>query len=136
MADILRHASATWAGDLQSGTGTASTESGALREARVSFPSRFEEPITGSNPEELIAGAHAACFSMALAAPLGRQGHKPKEIRTRATITLRKGEDGFKITGMHLATEGNVPGIDEATFKQAAEMAKETCPVSALLKPG
>jgi lipoyl-dependent peroxiredoxin len=136
MPDIQRHASGTWSGNLQSGTGTASTESGALRDAKVSFTSRFEEPVSGSNPEELIAAAHAGCFTMALSATLGRQGHTPKEIRTKATLTLKKGESGFTITGMHLETEGNVPGIDEATFKQAAETAKETCPVSALLKPG
>ncbi|MFL5804784.1 MAG: OsmC family protein [Roseiflexaceae bacterium] len=136
MPDILRHASGTWAGDLQSGTGSASTESGALRDAKISFTSRFEGPVSGSNPEELIAAAHAACFSMALSGTLGRGGHTPKEIRTKATLTLNKGEAGFKITGIHLETEGEVPGIDEATFKQAAETAKETCPVSALLKPG
>jgi lipoyl-dependent peroxiredoxin len=136
MPDILRHASGTWSGNLQSGTGTASTESGALHDAKVSFTSRFEEGVTGSNPEELIAAAHAECFSMALSATLGRQGHTPNIIRTKATLTLNKGEAGFKITGMHLETEGDVPGIDEATFKQAAETAKETCPISALLKPG
>jgi len=135
MPDILRHGSGTWAGSLQSGTGTASTESGALRDAKVSFGSRFEE-ATGSNPEELIAAAHASCFSMALSATLGAQGYTPNEIRTKATLTLNKGPSGFKITGIHLDTEGSVPGIDEATFKQAAETAKETCPVSALLKPG
>ncbi len=136
MPDILRHASATWAGDLQSGTGSASTESGALRAAKVSFSTRFNEPLTGSNPEELIAAAHASCFSMALSGTLGRGGHTPKEIRTTATLTLHKGEAGFKITGMHLETEGEVPGITEEQFKQAAETAKETCPISALLKPG
>src|SRR5262245_59483518 len=108
MSDILRHASGTWAGNLQSGTGTASTESGALRDAKVSFTSRFEEPLTGSNPEELIAAAHASCFSMALSATLGRQGHTPTAIRTKATLTLNKGESGFKITKIHLETEGTV----------------------------
>jgi osmotically inducible protein OsmC len=136
MPDILRHGSGAWAGDLQTGAGSASTESGALDHAKVSFATRFAEPQTGSNPEELLAAAHASCFSMALSATLGRGGHTPKEIRTKATVTLRKGEAGFKITGIHLETEGEVPGIDEATFKQAAETAKNTCPVSALLKPG
>jgi lipoyl-dependent peroxiredoxin len=136
MPDILRHASGTWSGDLQSGTGTASTESGALRDAKVSFTSRFEDGVTGSNPEELIAAAHASCFSMALSATLGRQGHTPKQIRTQATLTLNKGEGGFKVTKIHLDTEGDVPGIDEATFRKAAETAKETCPISVLLRPG
>ena len=136
MPDILRHASGTWAGDLQTGTGTASTESGALHDAKVSFASRFNEPMTGSNPEELIAAAHASCFSMALSATLGRQGHTPRKISTKATLTLKRGESGFKVTKIHLETECDVPGIDEATFKQAAETAKDTCPISTLLKPG
>src|SRR5262245_56819234 len=91
MPDILRHASGTWSGKLQSGTGTASTESGALRDAKVSFTTRFEEPLTGSNPEELIAAAHSSCFSMALSSTLGRQGHTPTEIRTKATLSLNRG---------------------------------------------
>ncbi len=135
MADILRHAHASWAGDLRGGTGKASTESGALRDATVTFPSRFESG-SGSNPEELIAAAHAACFSMALSGVLGAQGHAPKEIRTKATLTLSRAESGFKITKIHLETEGEVPGIDEAAFMAAAEKAKETCPISTLLKPG
>jgi osmotically inducible protein OsmC len=136
MPDILRHASGTWSGDLLSGSGTASTESGALRDAKVSFTSRFEEGVTGSNPEELLAAAEAACFSMALANNLSKDGHTPTQIRTRATLTLNKGTGGFKITGVHLETEGAVPGIDQATFSQAAEKTRETCPVSVLLKPG
>lgn len=135
MPDFLRNGSATWAGDLRSGTGTASTESGALQDAKITFVSRFENE-SGSNPEELIAAAHAACFSMALSANLGRQGLTPKEIRTRATVTLNKGEAGFKITKVHLETEGEVPGIDQAGFTEAAEKTKQTCPVSVLLLPG
>ena len=135
MPDIQRHASATWNGDLQSGTGKASTESGALRDATITYPSRFEEG-TGSNPEELIAAAHAACFSMALSGGLSRQGHPPQEIRTRATLTLRRGASGFEIAAIHLDTEGRVAGIDQAAFREAAEAAKENCPVSRLLKPG
>lgn len=136
MPDILRHGTGTWRGDLMSGSGTASSESGALRDAKISFTTRFQEPVTGSNPEELIAAAHAACFSMALSGVLSQQGHAPEEIRTKATLTLTKGTSGFKITGIHLETDGEVPGMDEAGFKQAAETAKETCPVSVLLKPG
>lgn len=136
MPDILRHGTATWRGDLMSGTGTASSESGALRDAKVSFTSRFEAPVTGSNPEELIAAAHAACFSMALSGVLAREGHVPEEIHTEATLTLTKGTAGFKIVKVHLETRGKAPGMDEAAFKKAAESAKETCPVSVLLKPG
>jgi osmotically inducible protein OsmC len=135
MPDILRRASASWSGDLASGTGTASTESGALRDARVSFKSRFEDGA-GSNPEELIAAAHAACFSMALANNLSKQGNVPQEIRTQATLTLHRGESGFKITKIHLDTEGVVAGIDQAAFDEAAEKTKQTCPISVLLLPG
>jgi lipoyl-dependent peroxiredoxin len=136
MPDILRHGTGTWRGDLMTGNGTASSESGALRDAKITFTTRFQEPITGSNPEELIAAAHAACFSMALSGVLSGQGHAPDEINTKATLTLVKGTAGFKIAKIHLDTEGKVPGIDEAAFKQAAETAKDTCPVSVLLKPG
>jgi osmotically inducible protein OsmC len=135
MPDLLRHASARWAGDLTSGNGTASTESGALKDAKVNFSSRFESGA-GSNPEELIAAAHASCFSMALANNLSKAGHVPEEIRTQATLTLNKGPNGFKITKIHLDTEGSVPGIDQAAFAEAAEQTKKTCPVSVLLLPG
>jgi lipoyl-dependent peroxiredoxin len=136
MPDILRRATGTWSGDLLSGTGTASTESGALQNAKISFTSRFEDGVTGSNPEELLAAAEAACFSMALANNLSKDGHPPTEIRTNATLTLNKGPNGFKITKIHLDTEGTVPGIDQAAFSQAAEKTRETCPVSVMLKPG
>ena len=135
MPDLLRRASATWAGDLAHGSGTASTESGALRDAKVTFASRFENS-GGSNPEELLAAAHASCFSMALANNLSQAGHVPQEIRTNATLTLNQGPNGFKITKIHLDTEGSVPGIDQATFAEAAEKTKQTCPVSVLLLPG
>lgn len=135
MTDLLRTATGTWAGDLRTGHGSASTESGALKEARMSFDTRFDT-TPGSNPEELLAAAHAACFSMALSGALGRMGHTPTEIRTQATLTLHKGTQGFKITKIHLSTEGKVPGIDQAKFQEAAEGAKSNCPVSVLLKPG
>jgi len=135
MAEIVRTATASWAGDLRSGTGKASTPSGALQEATITFPSRFEH-AAGANPEELIAAAHAACFSMALSAELTRRGTPPQEIRTKATLTLETGEGGARITKIHLETEGHVPGADERTFREAAEQAKESCPVSKLLKPG
>lgn len=135
MPDILRHAEASWEGDLRSGIGKASTGSGALKEADVTFSSRFED-AAGSNPEELLAAAHASCFSMQLSGLLTAQGTPPGEIRTKATLTLRKDESGARITRMHLVTEGRVAGIEEAAFKAAAEKAKEICPVSALLTPG
>ncbi len=135
MADILRNAAASWSGDLQSGAGTVSTGSEVLTEATVTYPSRFESG-TGTNPEELIAAAHASCFSMALALGLSRQGHAPQALQTQATLTLRKDQSGFKITKVHLAVEGTVTDITAETFAEAANQAKENCPVSVLLKPG
>jgi len=135
MPEITRTATATWTGDLRTGTGRASTPSGALREAVITYPSRFESG-EGSNPEELIAAAHAACFSMALAGRLAREGTPPERIETRATVTLQVGEGGPRITRVHLETEARVPGTDETKFRELAEGAKEGCPVSQLLKPG
>jgi len=135
MADIVREATAVWAGTLQKGRGMTSTGSGALREAAYSFPSRFESG-QGTNPEELIASAHASCFSMALSKVLGDQGYESDEIRTRAQLTLVRAGDGFKISKIHLETRGRVPNISDDDFQSAAEAAKENCPVSLLLKPG
>jgi osmotically inducible protein OsmC len=133
--EILRSASATWTGDLMSGAGSASTESGAVRDVHMSFGKRFGDD-QGSNPEELIAAAHAACFSMAFSGGLSRAGFPPTAIRTTAQLTLRKDEAGFTIAKVHLVTEATVPGIDAGTFQQAAEGAKGGCPVSRLLAPG
>lgn len=135
MAEIQRSGTGTWTGDLKRGRGTASTGSGVLTNAPITFASRFESG-EGSNPDELIAAAHASCFSMALSLGLSQQGHPPESIRTNATVTLRSAGGGFKIVKVHLETEGNVPGIDAAAFKATAEQAKENCPVSVLLKPG
>lgn len=135
MADIVRTAAATWRGDLRDGSGLASTQSGALKDVKVTFPSRFERGEE-SNPEELIAAAHATCFSMALAGRLARAGMSPEEIRTRAAVTLSKTDTGFAITKVHLETEARVAGADEEKFRVAAEGAKEGCPVSILLRPG
>jgi lipoyl-dependent peroxiredoxin len=135
MAEITRTASAFWNGDLRSGQGATSTGSGGLRDLNYSFHSRFENG-PGTNPEELIASAHASCFSMALSKILGDQGHPPKSITTKASLLMIKTDAGFKISKVHLHTEGQVPGIDASAFQQAAEKAKENCPVSALLKPG
>lgn len=135
MTELLRRATATWQGTLLEGNGRVSTGSGALREAAVSFASRFEN-APASNPEELLAAAHASCFSMKLSGVLTAAGHPPAEIHTTATLTLSKLESGWKITRMHLDTEARVPGIDEAGFQEAAEDAKRNCPVSELLSPG
>jgi osmotically inducible protein OsmC len=133
--DFLRKGSAVWQGNLQNGNGKISSESGALKEVSFAFTTRFEN-TPGTNPEELIAAAQAACFSMALSARLSRGGNVPNEIRTTAILTLNKGESGFKITKMHLVTEGNVPNLDATAFQAAAEATKDACPVSVLLKPG
>jgi osmotically inducible protein OsmC len=135
MAEFHRHASSTWRGDLRSGAGVVSTGSGALADAKVTFVSRFEN-AGGSNPEELIAAAHASCYSMALSAGLSGDGHAPESISTKATVTLRMDQSGPKVTKIHLETEGKVPGIDAATFQTFAETAKANCPISKLLIPG
>src|SRR3989440_8125304 len=126
-----RTATARWEGGLQGGKGTMRLGSGAF-EGQYSFSSRFEEG-TGTNPEELIGAAHAGCFSMALAAGLTKAGHNPKRISTTANVSLEKVDEGFKITTIELDTEGEVPGIDEQTFRDAAESAKKNCPVSQAL---
>jgi len=135
MAEITRKGSAVWSGDLKTGTGDTSTESGALRAAQYSCSARFED-AAGTNPEELIAAAHASCFSMALAKVLADGGSAPRQIRTTATLTMIDEADAFKITKIHLATEGSIDGGDEAAFQAAAEKAKANCPVSKLLQPG
>jgi osmotically inducible protein OsmC len=129
-----RKAQARWNGGLQDGNGTMSLASGAY-EGPYSFQSRFEEG-EGTNPEELIAAAHAGCFSMRLSGVLGSGGHDPESIETEATVHIDKVGEGFEITRVELSTRARVPGIDAGEFEQAAETAKETCPVSVLLKQG
>ena len=129
---MTRTASAEWKGDLKSGRGTISTESAVLEHARYSFSTRFEEG-KGTNPEELIAAAHAGCFSMALSLQLAEAGLKADSIRTSAAVTLEKVEGGFGITTIHLDVVAKIPGADEATFEKAANGAKEGCPVSKVL---
>ncbi len=126
-----RSSSAVWEGDLQSGKGTMKIGSGAW-EGPYSFKSRFEDG-KGTNPEELIAAAHAGCYSMALSAALSKGGHPPTKIETSAKVSLEKAEGGFKIGKIHLVTKGSVPGIDAAEFKKTAEEAKKNCPVSKVL---
>jgi osmotically inducible protein OsmC len=128
---MKRKADAHWQGDLKDGRGTMRLGSGAY-EGKYSFGSRFEE-APGTNPEELIGAAHAGCFSMAFAAALASEGHEPKNVRTQATVRLEKQDGGFAITGIHLSTEAEVPGIAEADFRRIADGAKVNCPVSRAL---
>ena len=129
---MKRNASAEWRGDLKSGKGTISSASGVLENTQYSFSTRFEEG-KGTNPEELIAAAHAGCFSMAFSAQLGERGITPESIRTTATVTLEKTEGGFSVTASHLEVRARVPGVDQAKFDEAAKAAKEGCPISKLL---
>lgn len=127
----IRTAEAEWKGNLTQGSGRVKTESGNV-EGTYSFGSRFEE-AAGTNPEELVAAAHAGCFSMALSNQLAKAGHEPKSVRTTALVHLVKGADGFSITKIELNCRAQVPGIDEATFNSKAEAAKTGCPVSKAL---
>jgi len=129
---MRRKASAVWQGGLKDGKGTISTDSGVLSETQYSFSTRFEEGA-GTNPEELIAAAHAGCFSMALSGQLGQAGLTAESIRTTATVRLEKTEAGFAITSVHLEVTAKVPGADEQAFQTAANNAKAGCPVSKVL---
>jgi osmotically inducible protein OsmC len=136
MAQIKRSAQARWEGDLKDGVGQISSESGAIRDRPYSFSTRFEDE-PGTNPEELLAAAHAACFSMAFSLTLTEKGHKPDYIETHATCVMAsQPEGGFKITEMHLFVEGSAPGLDADTFREIAREADKGCPVSNLLRPG
>ena len=126
-----RNAEATWNGNLKEGNGQIKLGSGAF-EGKYSFGTRFEN-APGTNPEELIGAAHAGCFSMALAAGLGKAGFNPKRVHTTAAVQLEKVGDGFKITKIQLRTDAQVPGIDAKTFQEHAEKAKKGCPVSQAL---
>jgi osmotically inducible protein OsmC len=128
----LRHGRAAWEGNLKDGKGTVALGSGAF-EGSVSFASRFEDG-KGTNPEELIGAAHAACFSMALAHILGENGYKPDRIDTAAAVKIEKAGEGFRITSVELDTRGRVPGINKEEFFKFATQAKEGCPVSQALR--
>ena len=130
---MKRKASAVWRGGLKDGKGTISSESGVLEETQYSFSTRFENGI-GTNPEELIAAAHAGCFSMAFSAELGKAGITPESIHTTATITMDKTDAGWTVTESHLDVAARVPGVDPAKFTAAANAAKAGCPISRLLK--
>jgi lipoyl-dependent peroxiredoxin len=127
----IRNADAVWKGDLKSGQGTVKVGSGSF-EGSYSFPSRFESG-RGTNPEELLGAAHAACFSMALAHGLSSAGHPPTSVHTTAKVHLDRGGDGFAITRIELETEAVVPGIEETAFRQQADNAKKNCPISKAL---
>jgi osmotically inducible protein OsmC len=130
---MKRTASAVWNGDLKSGKGTVSTQSGVLDKTQYSFGTRFENGI-GTNPEELVAAAHAGCFTMALSAQLGTANLVPTQLETKATLDFDKGEGGWSVTRIHLDVVGSVPGADDATFQKLAANAKADCPISRLLK--
>ena len=130
---MKRSASAHWSGGIKDGQGTITTETGVLSEATYGFKSRFEDG-PGTNPEELIAAAHAGCYSMALSLGLGNAGFTADSIDTKAVVTLAKDGDGFTITTVDLGCRAKVPGIDAATFDSIAQATKLACPVSKLLK--
>ena len=129
---IQKNGSAHWSGGLKDGRGQISTQSGALKDYPYGFAARFEG-VPGSNPEELIGAAHAACFTMALSLILGEAGLTADSLDTRADVTLEKVADGFAITAIDLKLRGVVPGADEATFTELANKAKAGCPVSKAL---
>jgi len=130
---MQRKASAVWQGDLKSGKGSLSTDSGALKSAQYSFSTRFENGI-GTNPEELLAAAHAGCFTMALSAQLGNAGITATKLQTTCTISLDKLPDGFAITKSHLDLVADIPGVDKVKFDAAVKAAETGCPVSKLYK--
>ena len=132
---VVRQADVVWNGDLASGSGTVSTAtSKAFSELSVSWPSRAEESEGRTSPEELVAAAHASCYAMALSAGLGRAGTPPHQLQVTAKVTFGKVGDGFKVISSALTVRGRVPDADEAGFIQAAEAAKDGCPISQALK--
>jgi lipoyl-dependent peroxiredoxin len=127
-----RSGSAVWRGGLKDGKGMVSTASGVLKDTQYSFSTRFENGA-GTNPEELIAAAHAGCFSMALSAQLGNANLTADQISTTAKVKLEKQTEGFRITEVHLTVKARVPGASKEAFEEAAKNAKEGCPVSKVL---
>ena len=128
-----RTASAVWKGGLKDGKGVISTQSGVLKETQYSFSTRFESGI-GTNPEELIAAAHAGCFTMALSAQLGQANLTPESLETTAKLKFEKTDAGFTITAIRLETRAKVPGATEEAFETAAQNAKAGCPISRLFQ--
>jgi osmotically inducible protein OsmC len=130
---MQRKATATWKGNLKDGKGTISTESGVLKQTQYSFNTRFENG-KGTNPEELLAAAHAGCFAMALSNELGKAGMNPTSLDATATISLDKVSDGFSITKSHIDLIADIPNADKAKFEAAVKAAEKGCPVSKLFK--
>jgi len=130
---MKRSASAVWHGDLKQGTGALATHSGVFKNTPYSFHTRFES-TPGTNPEELLAAAHAGCFTMALTASLGKSGYAPKRLATQATVSLEQVDGNWTITAVHLENEAWVPGIGAEQFQQIAADAKANCPVSRLFR--
>ena len=130
---MQRTASAHWSGGLKDGKGAVSTQSGVLKNTQYSFSTRFENGV-GTNPEELIAAAHAGCFTMALSAELGKAGMTAESIDTNAALTMEKTDAGFTITAVHLDVSAKIPGADQKKFDEAAQSAEKGCPVSRVLK--
>jgi lipoyl-dependent peroxiredoxin len=129
-----RRAEAVWQGDLFEGSGSVTLDSGAASDLPVSWEARTESSNGKTSPEELIAGAHAACFAMAFSNVLAQAGHKADHLDVSATATFAKKDEGWRVTTMHLDVRGTVPGIDASTFEQHADTAKDSCPVSNALK--
>jgi osmotically inducible protein OsmC len=132
MAQIKRHASAQWHGTGKEGTGSLTTQSGTLKDTPYGFNARFGDG-KGTNPEELIAAAHAGCFSMATAFELTGAGHPPESLDCDATLTMEQVQNGWKIAAIHLVLKAKVPGIEDARFQELVRGAKENCPVSKVL---
>src|SRR5450830_399335 len=129
---IKKTGSASWRGGIKDGIGSISTQTGVLDKAPYGFKARFED-APGTNPEELIGAAHAGCFTMALSGQLGKANLTADELRTKATVSMEKVDDGFSITAVHLELVAKIPGASQEAFDQAANTAKENCPVSKLL---
>lgn len=129
---MQRKATAVWSGDIKSGQGTISTESGVLKDAAYNFSGRFESG-PGTNPEELIGAAHAGCFTMALSGQLKAAGMVADSLRTTATVTIEKDGDGFSVTAVHLDLVAKIPGADKTAFETATANARDGCPISKLL---
>jgi osmotically inducible protein OsmC len=132
MAGLTRRATAVWRGGIRDGKGQVSSDSGVLTATPYSYKTRFEGE-RGTNPEELIAAAHAGCFAMALSAQLGSAGLTAESIEATAAVTLEKQGEGFAVTASHLEVTARIPGADPAAFQKAAEAAKAGCPISKLL---
>ena len=135
MAEIRRSAEAFWQGDSRKGKGQVSTQSGVLNNAAYTWNARFESE-QGTNPEELIAAAHAGCFTMAFASALGKKNLPPESLHTSATLIMEMVDQKWTVTTMRLEVEGKVPNIDAAAFEQTAQEAGQGCPISRLLSPG